>query len=351
MSSVDVLLRRKLSMQISTGGNPDHNLSGAAQPVLLEIAERLKIAMKEVQSSREQLPLDVAHTHSQCVLSAGSVAQQVRAFYFLTSMGSPPESQIAACAADLEKATLVYVSWAKGLLGCASLPARKLLSAPCAAVVKCVVLLLTKASGRALDAPDAAMVDSAAEKLKSLELSGVAAARRLLGESEQLIRDASEELHEAADEAAAAATEGGSGEESEEEGEEEGDADGESDLLGQLEVSAPVLRLVDAARELVALSGGRGVNGCGERDKVLFMMVTCAQAASEQIDSLACAAHEGDFDSLCSYGQSVGKVVGKLRLLLARECGFGEEQALNDIATRVDACAKEFVALAAKRWS
>ena len=115
--------------------------------------------------------------------------------------------------------------------------------------------------------------------------------------------------------------------------EEEG---GES-LLGRPELSGPIVRLVEAARSLVRLSAKRALAGAGENDKAMLMMVTCAQASSEQLDSLACAAYEGDLPGLLGCASSIGKLLSKLAMVMSRDCGLAEDAGLREAASEAEA--------------
>eukprot|EP00966_Prymnesium_polylepis_P232691 5381692-Prymnesium_polylepis.1 len=97
---------------------------------------RLDALMRAVKdAARCTAVLEPKHTHCEAVKAALALAQAARNFYFLVSDAGVAEADATACTADLEKAADVYASWAKGLLSCASLPARRLLLAPLAATI------------------------------------------------------------------------------------------------------------------------------------------------------------------------------------------------------------------------
>ena len=298
-----------------------------------ETATRLEAVMREVQeAARSNAVLDPVHTHGELVKAGAALAQAARGFYLLVS-DPVSERDATSCTADLEKAADVYASWAKGLLACLSLPARKLALAPVAATIKCTCNLLSRAASGTAQAPDAGMVDTAAQKLKALELDGTKAATRLLGQAYQLVSDALEELKGSEEEAIAEAADG-----ADDDDDDDDDDGGGPSLLGRAELSKPILRLVTTAQSLVRLSAKKALAGCGDNDRAMLMMVTCAQASSEQIDSLACAAYEADLPALLGYASSLGKLLSKLGSVMRRDCGLAEDSVLLEGEAEVASC-------------
>ncbi|KAL1511149.1 hypothetical protein AB1Y20_005967 [Prymnesium parvum] len=282
------------------------------------------------EAARSTVVLDPAHAHAEAVKAAASLAQAARSFYFLVADGAASEKDASTCTADLEKAADVYASWARGLLACVGLPARKLMLAQVCACVKSTARLLSKAAGGAVEAPDAGMVETAAQKLKALELDAARAAVRLLEQAFQLIDDALAELKEAVEAEAGEEGEEGEGEES-------------SSLLAAPVASKPLLRLVSAVHALVQQSAKEAVAGCGENDKAMMILITCAHAGSEQIDSLACAAYDGDGAGAAGYAASLTQLGSKMCMIMSRDAGLAEERVVSSKA-ELEACLAEFQA-------
>ncbi|KAL3899307.1 MAG: hypothetical protein SGPRY_012666, partial [Prymnesium sp.] len=184
--------------------------------------------------------------------------------------------------------------------------------------------LLSRAEQRTLAPADPAMVEAAVAKLSEVELNGEKAAGRIILEASHLIADALQELRESEAEAAA----------------EEHDDDDERSLLAVGGFGRGVVGLVAAALDLLRLSSETGLPLCAADERAMLMLVTCAQAASEQVDSLACAAYEGSVTDVLSYASSLCKLMKKLGDIISR-AGMEEDAVLHRHTAEVERCFSE----------
>ena len=266
----------------------------------------------------------VAEAHASLNKAAEALAQQTRALHLLIGC-APSDDDLEGCIRDLAKAVELYDSWVGSLLQTALPFVRKAAGAPCALVLQALGAVLQKAAARTLQAADVGRVQEAVEAIKRLETKSVVVARQLLTQSAKLCADALREVHESI---AEAKTSGGGagklGAADEADEDEDADADAEeeeeAELLGSDAIGGPLESLIGSCAGMVDLACEAGVLQ-GASDKVLPLLITCAQATSTCIDSAVASAYEEDAAALSSHAQALGKIASRLHDALRDRCG------------------------------
>ena len=254
-----------------------------------------------------------AETAHESLTKAGALlAQAVRTFYMLLQ-SDPVHSHVEGGERDLEKAVVTYDSWARALLSVVLPAARKSVGAACCMVLHGVVTFTERAKTPAsLRAADVGPVEDAVKKLSELETSGGACTRRMLRESRSIIADALRELGESIAEVRDEAA-----------GDDDDDDDDEPSLLANPAVASALealLRGTVSSLDLAVAAVERP-----QATAVLTMLITCARAASTQVDTLVCAAdEEDDLDVVRGHAASLSRVMLKLHQTLAK-CALDDD--------------------------
>jgi len=323
--------------------------------------QRLKAEAEQVQlaaRSSVRAVMDPSEAQSNMLKAGSALVQAGRTFYFLATTG-PSAADALACTRDFEKAVMVFTSWVKGLLSVSGAAVRKLLGPACARVIVRASDLTLRASTSKVQAADVGQLQSAVEALEKLPYTTEAAASQMLRESEALVKDARREVDEAIDEADS----GGGGSDGDDDDDDDNDDDDDGPgLLSRSEVSRPLRQLLTVSTVLISISRGRGLAGCtgaseaaaaadGDRkqldgDVLAAMLVACAQAIANGVDSTVCAAHDDDLTSLTSYALSLGKVLTKLSSLLGQQCRLSGDAKLQRASDELASCLAAIAAVA-----
>lgn len=300
--------------------------------------------------------------HDMMVKAGEGIAQQTRTFHLLMGC-NPSAADIAGCVRDLIKAVDTYDSWVSALLQAVLPVVRKSIGQPCAMVLKALAGVVQKAAttGKSV-ASDTGKVQEAVDAIRKLEIASSVVAARLLRESARLARDALRELKEVVADvkkSAAAGKEGGErrangdgadDEDDEDEGDEE--EDDEAGLLAVSAIASPLETIVDAGAQTIEISAdvvcaAPAASWTPQRDPVLNMLITCAQATSTCIDSAVASAYEVEPKALAGHAGSLCKVLKRMYGVLRERCGVEGHAASERLATLELAVECELAALQA----
>lgn len=287
-----------------------------------ERLQALKLQMGAKVTAEGETSASVEVAHEKLVTAGKLLAQAGRVFYFLLQ-SSPSGEDIQGGERDLEKAIVVYDSWARTLMSVVLPVARKEIGNACCLVLKSVMVLTARTSKPStVQSSDCGPLEEAVESLASLEVSGVGCCKKVLKQNAALIDDALRELRDSIAEANQSSERNPAIVDDDPDEDDEDDADGNA-LLEDASVAAPLESLVCAALDSFELA--RRVSAEANAEIALTMLITCAQAASSEVDNLVCAADEEDGDGVRQHARSLARLLLKLHQVLSMHCGVGED--------------------------
>ena len=130
------------------------------------------------------------------------------------------------------------------------------------------------------------------------------------------------------------------------------DDDDEAGLLAVSAIASPLETLVDAGARTIEISAdvvcaAPAASWTPQRDPVLNMLITCAQATSTCIDSAVASAYEVEPKALAGHAGSLCKVLKRMYGVLRERCGVEGHAASERLATLEPAVERELAALQA----